>query len=161
MAKTKKTYLEKLHNNPNLPKVVEVGQKMAGKWGTTKPTDTMLIPSPLEVDEVMRKIPYGKLITTTQIRKYLCKKHKTTIACPLTTGIFTSIAAYAAEELKNKNQQYTPYWRTIKEKGEINSKYPGGPEYQKNLLEQEGHKIIIKNKKYFVDDYEKHIFNIN
>jgi len=161
IKKTKKTWIEKLHNNPNLPKIVEVTEKMAGKWGTTKAGDTMLIPSPLEVDNVMKTIPFGKLITNKQIRNYLCKKHKTTITCPLTTGIFTSIAAHAAEEMKNNGQQHTPYWRTIKENGEINPKYPGGTNYQKELLEQEGHKIIIKGKKYFVADYEKHIINIS
>jgi len=34
-------------------------------------------------------------------------------------------------------------------------KYPGGIENQKKLLEQEGHQIIQKGKKYLVPDYEK------
>lgn len=49
----------------------------------------------------------------------------------------------------------TPYWRTIKTGGIINEKYPGGLEYQRQLLEQEGHAVIQKGKKYIVVDHEK------
>jgi alkylated DNA nucleotide flippase Atl1 len=47
----------------------------------------------------------------------------------------------------------TPYWRTLKKDGELNEKYPDGIEGQKALLEAEGHTIIQKGKKYFVQDY--------
>ena len=35
----------------------------------------------------------------------------------------------------------TPYWRTLKSKGELNQKYPGGVETQTARLEAEGHTI--------------------
>ncbi len=58
----------------------------------------MVIPSPIEVSQIMKKIPKGKLITINEIRNILAKKYNTTIACPMTTGIFTWISANAAEE---------------------------------------------------------------
>jgi hypothetical protein len=55
----------------------------------------------------------------------------------------------------------TPYWITLKVNGELNPKYPGGIEVQKELLEKEGPIVIQKgriNKKYYVKDYEKVLF---
>ncbi len=46
---------------------------------------------------------------------------------------------------------------------ELNAKYPGGVEAQKEKLEAEGHTIIRKgrtNIRYFVKDYEKALFEI-
>jgi len=79
----------------------------------TKIGDTVVIPSPIEMNEIMHKVPKGKLITINGIRKTLAKKHNATIACPITTGIFVRIAAEATAEdmAKGKN---TPYWRTLK-----------------------------------------------
>ena len=51
-----------------------------------------------------------------------------------------------------------PYWRTLKAHGELNAKYPGGIEAQKEKLEAEGHTIIQKGRKnirYYVKDYER------
>jgi len=153
----KKTWSLKLRDNKGLPKVEEITPKMAGRWGT-KSGDTMVIPAPVEVDEIMRKVPKGKLITINEIRSVLARKHKATIACPMTTGIFVWISANAAEEEREEGKKdITPYWRTLKTGGEINPKYPGGVEKQKRLLEEEGHKIVKKGKKYIVQDYEKYL----
>jgi alkylated DNA nucleotide flippase Atl1 len=127
---------------------------MSKKWGT----GTVVIPAPIEVDQLMRKVPKGKLTTINEIRSALAVKHKATIGCPLTTGIFAWISAHAAEEQKRQGTaDVTPYWRTLKTGGFLNEKYPGGVESQKQLLEQEGHTIIKKGKKYLVKDYLKAI----
>jgi len=110
----------------------------------------------MEVNEMMRRVPEGKVITLNEIRAALAKKHGATIGCPLTTGIFAWVAANAAEEERQKGEKdITPYWRTLKTGGVINPKYPGRVEAQKKLLEKEEHKIIQKGKKYVVADYEK------
>ncbi len=156
MAK-RKSWQEKLMDSKGLPKIVNVTSKMAGKWGT-KEGDTVVIPSPLEVDEIMKKVPRGKLITINEIRSFLAQKHNATICCPITTGIFARISAEASAEAKAEGKKnVTPYWRTLKKGGVINEKYPGGIEYQKELLEKEGHKVIKKGKKYVVYDFEKHL----
>ena len=157
MTKKRKSWQEKLMNNKGLPKVEKITPKMAGKWGA-KVGDTVVIPAPIEVDEIMRKVPKGKLITINEIRTTLAKKHNATIGCPITTGIFARIAAEAAaERVAEGKKDITPYWRTLKAGGVINEKYPGGVDAQKKLLEEEGHKVIQKGKKYVVVDFEKHL----
>jgi len=148
----KKTWSEKLKDSKGLPKVEKITDKMSKRWGE----GTVVIPAPLEVDEMMREVPEGKLITIDQIRSALARKHGATIGCPLTTGIFAWVAANAAEEEREKEKKdITPYWRTLKAGGVINAKYPGGVEGQRRLLEKEGHKVIQKGKNYVVFDYEK------
>jgi len=148
----RKSWSEKLNDSKGLPKVEKITGKMSKRWGT----GTVAIPAPMEVDEIMRGVPEGKLITINEIRKALAKKQGATIGCPITTGIFAWIAANAAEEQRQKGRRdTTPYWRTLKTGGEINPKYPGGVEAQKKLLEKEGHKVVPKGKKCVVVDYEK------
>jgi alkylated DNA nucleotide flippase Atl1 len=152
MPKAKKSWAEKLADNKGLPKVVEITDKMSKRWGT----GTLVIPAPIEVDAIMKKVPEGKLVTINDIRAALAKKHNASIGCPITTGIFAWVAAHAAEEQMHEGKKnVTPYWRTLKTGGEINPKYPGGVEAQKKLLEKEGHNVIQKGKKYIVADYEK------
>jgi len=156
MAK-RKSWSEKLKDNKGLPKVAKITGKMSRRWGT----GTVVIPAPIEVDEMMRRVPEGKLITINEIRAALARKHKATIGCPITTGIFAWVAANAAEERRQEGgRENTPYWRTLKTGGVINEKYPGGVEGQKKLLEKEGHKVIQQGKKYVVADYEKSLARI-
>lgn len=152
MAYQKKSWKEKLMDDKDLPKVVKIEGKMTKRWGK----GTCVIPAPREVDEIMKKVPKGKLITINQIREKLAKKHRATIGCPITTGIFARIAAEAAaEETAEGKKKITPYWRTLKAGGIINEKYPGGVEGQKKLLEKEGHQVRQKGKKYRVMNFEK------
>ncbi len=157
MAKKNKSWQEKLADSKGLPKVEQITPKMAGRWGT-KVGDTVAIPALIEVDEIMKKVPKGKLITINDVRTTLARNHNATIGCPITTGIFARIATEAAAEVVAEGKKnITPYWRTLKAGGEINEKYPGGVEAQKKLLEKEGHKVIQKGKKYVVADFEKYL----
>ena len=153
----KKTWKEKLLDSKDLPKVVKIEGKMSTRWGT----GTVVIPAPIEVDGIMKKVPKGKLITINEIREILAKRYKASIGCPMTTGIFAWIASHAAYEDKQEGKKkFTPYWRTLKTKGEINPKYPGYIDEIKDLLEAEGHKVKIKGKKCFVEDYDKKLARI-
>jgi len=153
MAK-KKSWVEKLNDSKDLPKVVEITGKMSKRWGE----GTVVIPAPLEVDGIMKRIPEGKLITIREIRCALAQKHHATISCPITTGIFAWISANAAEEKKEKGEENTtPYWRTLKSDGSLNEKYPGGIDQQKFYLELEGHQVIKKRKKYYIHNYQNKI----
>ena len=152
MAYKRKTWREKLHDSKDFPRVVEIDDTMSKRWGT----GTVVIPKPLEVDSIMKRIPKGKLITINQIREKLAKKHNATIGCPITTGIFARIAAEVGEEdRKMGKKKFTPYWRTLKTGGVINEKYPGGYIGQKKILEKEGHNVIQKGKKYAVENFEE------
>ena len=154
MAKAKISWQEKLVDSKGLPKVSEINDKMSKRWGP----GTVVIPAPIEVDEIMKKIPQGRVITTGQIREVLAKKHNATIGCPLTTGIFAWVAAHAAEEARAQGKtDITPYWRTLKTGGELNEKYPGGIEAQATRLKEEGHEIEPGRGKKppRVKDYER------
>src|ERR1044071_3668727 len=113
----KKTWREKLEDSKGLPKVGKIEGRMSQRWGC----GTMVVPAPREVDEIMRQVPKGKLITINEIRAILASKHNVTIGCPITTGIFAWIAANAAEEASSRNgARVTPYWRTLRSGGELN-----------------------------------------
>ena len=156
-AKPRKSWQEKLADSKDLPKVEKITEKMSKKWGR----GTVVIPAPKEVDEIMKKVPKGKIITINQIREVLAQKHNATIGCPMTTGIFAWIAANAAEEAAREGKKnITPYWRTLKTGGVINQKYPGGAEAQKKLLEKEGQKVMQKGKKCVVLDFEKYLLKV-
>jgi len=151
MAK-KMTWREKLMDGKDLPKVVSLPDNARKHWKG----DTMAIPSPMEVNEIMAGVPEGKVITLGEIRQMVARKHGADIGCPLTCGIFSWIAAHAAaEESAAGRQEITPYWRTLKTWGELNPKYPGGIEEQKKRLEAEGHRVIIKGNKYLVENYQE------
>ncbi len=147
----KKSWQEKLVDDKGLPKVEKITAKMSKRWGT----GTVVIPAPREVDEIMKKVPKGKLTTINQIREALARKHGATIGCPITTGIFAWIAAHAAEEAAAEGKKdITPYWRTLKSKGELNEKYPGGIKAQAARLKAEGHTVLPGNPPK-VKDFEK------
>jgi len=155
-SKRRRSWQEKLADDQGLPKVEKITGKMSKRWGT----GTVVIPAPREVDEIMRKVPKGKLTTINQIRTILAKKHGATIGCPITTGIFAWVAAHAAEEAAAEGKKrITPYWRTLKSTGELNEKYPGGVEAQLAHLRKEGHTIEPgKGKKPpRVKDFEKYL----
>jgi len=157
MAKAKKTWREKLHDSKGLPKVVKLTKAQSKKMGA----ETLAIPSPEEIDEIMRKVPKGKLITINEMRRRVAIKHDADAGCPITTGIFAWIAAYAAEEERAEGKKrITPYWRTLKLKGEINPKYPGGLNSQIKHLLDEGFEVIVRGKKTFVSGYEKFLVKL-
>jgi alkylated DNA nucleotide flippase Atl1 len=150
----RKTWREKLLDSKGLPKVVKLNENARKHWKA----DTMAIPSPMEVNDIMSGVPEGSLITIAQIREIVARKHGADIGCPLTCGIFSWIAAHAAvEQAEEGRTGMIPYWRTLKTSGELNPKYPGGIEEQKKRLEAEGFTVIPKAKRYVVRNYQKYI----
>ena len=156
--KRPKSWQEKLADSKGLPKVVEINDRMSKRWGV----GTVCIPAPIEVDEIMKKVPRGKLITVNQIRETVARKHGATIGCPLTTGIFLNIVAKAAEEAAAEGEQnITPYWRTLKSGGQLNENYPGGVESQATHLREEGHIVETgRGKKLRVKDFERALVEV-
>lgn len=151
----KKTFNEKLNFAGDLPKVKDLWDRP--DFVARYKANTMLIASPMQYNDIMAKVPNGKLITTDKIRKYLALKEGADITCSLTASIFINICANAAAERGDKD---FPWWRTVKAKGELNEKYPGGIDMQKLRLEMDGFQIVKKGKGYAVKDYEKYLWEI-
>ena len=120
----------------------------------------MYFAPPIDYDNIMRQVPRGKVVTVGKIREYFAKLKGADFTEPITAGIFVSIAAWASYQ---RSEDETPYWRTLKANGELNEKYPGGAEAQREKLEAEGHTVIQKgrkNIKYYVKDYEDVLFDL-
>jgi hypothetical protein len=109
----------------------------------------------------MNQVPKGQLTTVSRIAETLARAHAATVGCSVTTGIFAWIAAYAANEAERKGKKRVfPYWRVLKAGGELNSKYPGGVENLIGRLESEGHEVLQRGRRYFVQDYERKLANL-
>jgi hypothetical protein len=148
MARAKKSWREKLADSKDLSKIIKPKGKGAAQYG-----DRMLVPAPLQVDALMKKVRKGKVMTIAQMRVKLAIENAATSACPLCSGIFAWVSAHAAQEAEDEGRKrITPWWRTVKAKGELNPKYPGGMEEQAKRLRKEGHKIVKRGKKWFVDE---------
>ena len=152
-----KNFNAMLHKDAGMPKIqIVTDEATIKRYGGEK----MYFAPPIIYDAIMKSIPEGYLVTVGEIRSYLANTNNADFTDPMTAGIFVSIAAWASEQ---RNNDKTPYWRTLKTNGELNPKYPGGAEQQKRLLESEGHTIIKRgrtNIRYYVEDYETKLFTL-
>lgn len=162
MTYKRKSWSEKLRESKNMPKTLAFDPrfpcgKALQKMGA-RPGDSVVLAPGVEVDEMMRSVPRGKVITINEICARLAERHGAKYCCTLTTGIFITIAAHAAEEAMARGEEnITPYWRTLKAGGFLNDKFPGGAEAQKRRLEKEGFRVIAKGKRYYVSGYQSHL----
>ena len=153
----KKDFNAMLNDSKDMPKVqIITDPKSIEKYGGNK----MYFAPPADYDSVMKLVPCGKLITVGKIREYFARENGADFTDPITAGIFVSIAAWASFQ---RSGDETPYWRTLKANGELNEKYPGGVEAQRERLEAEGHTIVRKgrtNFRYYVKEYESSLFEL-
>ncbi len=112
------------------------------------PKGMMYISTPEEIVNIIRTIPKGKAISSKELTHILSQQHNVDYTCGLTTGIFISIIANYVEQENIKN---IPYWRITKEHGLLYDSYLREPSIQKEYLDKEGHKIIKKNNKYYIN----------
>lgn len=153
----KKDFNAMLRDAKDMPKIqILTDEASIRKYGGER----MYFAPPAAYDALMKRIPQGKVITVGALREHLARENDADFTDPITAGIFVSIAAWASYQ---RSGDETPYWRTLKANGELNAKYPGGVEAQKEMLEKEGHTVIQKgrtNIRYYVRDYEKALFTL-
>lgn len=153
----KKDFNAMLHDSKDMPKLqIVTDEKTIKKYGGNR----MYFAPPIDYDRVMKRISAGKLTTVGAIREHFARHNDADFTEPITAGIFVSIAAWASHQ---REDDQTPYWRTLKAKGELNPKYPGGVAAQREKLEAEGHTIVErgrKNLRYYVQDYEQALYNL-
>lgn len=125
----KKDFNAMLNDSKDMPKMqIITDEKSIVRYGG----DRMYFAPPTAYDEVMKKIPFGRLTTVGEIRAHFARHNDADFTEPITAGIFVSIAAWASHQ---RTEDKTPYWRTLKADGELNAKYPNGIEEQKARLE--------------------------
>lgn len=119
MAKAKKTWGEKYAEyNAKGPIVKPVVKDMMGM----KKGQSMLIPTPELVSDVIKEIPKGEVKDTSYIRWKLSERVGSEISCPITTGLFLRIAVEAAHEDYEAGcpmNELMPFWRVIGEKAPL------------------------------------------
>ena len=142
----KKDFNAMLADNKDMPKIkIITDEKSIEKYGGSR----MYFSPPANYDTVMKQVPEGKLITVGMLRDFFARKAGADFTDPITAGIFVSIAAWASEQREDNK---TPWHRTLKADGELNPKYPGGCLRQKgssrgggshsNNKRQDKHKIF-------------------
>jgi hypothetical protein len=142
---------------PSAPEVVELPPNSPVAWGR----GTMVIVTPKIIDTLVNSVPKGRLITIGEMRKKFARDYDTGTTCPLTTGIFLRIVAEAAEVDRQEGKaSVTPYWRVVRDTGEMIDKFPGGIEAHAEKLKAEDFEIVItgrKGNKLVVADLEAHL----
>lgn len=137
MAK-KKTAREKLH----IDRQPEIGDIMRPPHLKQYGPGKMLIPTPLQVDAIIREIPEGQVRRMKEVGDDLAQRAGADMSCPMCMGIFWRLAAEAAEEDRAEGREdLTPYWRVIKTDGKLNEKLPGGLTAHAARLTAEGHRL--------------------
>lgn len=153
----RKDFNAMLRQDNGMPKIqIVTDQATIQKYGGER----MYFAPPIAYDALMRAVPRGKVITLGEIRAHLARQNGADFTDPITAGIFVSIAAWASAQRAGDE---TPYWRTLKAGGELNPKYPGGVQAQRERLEAEGHTVLRKGRKhlrYYVKDYQKVLFDL-
>ena len=113
----------------------------------------MVKPSTDTVKEVVRKIRKGKLATLEQLREKIASDFGVETACPASTT--------KALQVLSKESRPVCYWRIVKKKGELISKFPEGVEGHASLLEKEGFEIDFGKKNPVVVGYDKKLIKLS
>jgi alkylated DNA nucleotide flippase Atl1 len=153
-----KTWREKLQGYAHLPQVKAMPDALIARLGE----GTIGLPSPRMVLKLMKSVPKGRLITMAELSDAVGQELQASCGCVVTTSIFAALvsqAAYEAEQADDKAHM-APFWRVLKNGGELNGKYPGGIEGLSERLEAEGHHVIQRGKRYFVQDFERRLFTL-
>jgi hypothetical protein len=145
MPRKKRTWAEKLAE-------AKAKKDLPRKFHCDKSGMHMYVPSVTELEQEIRRVRKGKVLTIKQMTQKLTERHGVDMASPMTIGIFAWIIANAADEQEKAGaKRVVPWWRLVKTGGELNPKYPGGVNAQRARLQAEGHRIVQKGKKHLVE----------
>jgi uncharacterized protein YdeI (YjbR/CyaY-like superfamily)/alkylated DNA nucleotide flippase Atl1 len=138
MANRKKTAVQK--RDQHRPPFV---QTLETALGPAYPAGRMLISQPLDLQAIICEVPLGKVLSLGSLRARLARDLDADYTCPMTTGIFLRILAEAADE---ESRTDVPWWRVVRDNGQLIDKLPGGTERQATLLEAEQVSLLRKGK---------------
>ena len=85
----KKDFNAMLNDNKDMPKIqIITDEKSIEKYGGNR----MYFAPPIDYDQAMKQVPYGKVITVGKIREYFARQNQADFTEPITAGIFVSIS---------------------------------------------------------------------
>ncbi len=103
----KKDFNAMLHDSKDMPKFqIITDQKSIEKYGGNK----MYFAPPIDYDKVMKRVPYGKVITVGKIREHFAKLSGADFTEPITAGIFVSIVAWASYQRSEDERKRVNLW---------------------------------------------------
>ncbi len=136
--KRRKSAREKIYQAKEA-RILPIPAAMERRWGR----GLMLIPTPLELEALMREIPFGIVVSVGEIRQELARRHSVELTCPLVTELFWRMIAEAAvEDDRDGVEGITPYWRVVRDDGSLNARLPGGVRVQADRLLREEHVLL-------------------
>jgi alkylated DNA nucleotide flippase Atl1 len=144
-----KTAVQKRDEAP--PPHVEV---LAAAKGPRHPAGRMLVASPLEIYEVVERIPPRRVLTLTDLRATMATKFWADYTCPATTDQCLRIVTEAAHEERGQAGPPLPTWRVVRDDGSLIDQQPGGAEAQAARLEAEGVDIFRFGGRLLVGNVE-------
>lgn len=91
----KKDFNAMLHRATDMPRIQLVTDAATvQKYGGAR----MYFAPAADYDAVMKRVPFGKVLTVGKIREYFARKNGADFTDPITAGIFVSISAWASAQ---------------------------------------------------------------
>jgi hypothetical protein len=109
----------------------------------------MFIATPQIIDNYIKQIPKGKIVSVQTMRKDLAIENKADYTCPVTTGIFLRIVAEANFEKyqqTNSIKNITPFWRVVEPNSTLSEKLTFGKGFIINQRQAEKTNVNINDK---------------
>ena len=131
----RKTWTQKLENGRSAERVILEKPYCGVPAGTV-----MLVSTPREVEQYIRAIPPGVVVSPRTLRDDLAAQHGAETTCPTTTGIFLRIVSEAALEQVAAGAdwaQVAPFWRVVDPESPTAQKISGGPDLIRKMRAQE------------------------
>ena len=117
------------------PKIVDIPTKMEKFYGKGK----MLHPTVEEIEEIIKTIPKGYVVTIDAIAKRLAKTFNTDVTCPMRTG---NAIKRISERYSSTNINYKiPFWRVIRSDMQVVK--TKNHEFWASKIEDEGFKLLF------------------
>ncbi|MEZ4361241.1 MAG: hypothetical protein R3B48_13740 [Kofleriaceae bacterium] len=102
------------------------------------PAGRRLLPSPLELEELIRRIPRGRVLRLAEARATLAIKFRADYACAKSVHSALLLVAEAAREERGRAGPPTPYWRVVNDDGSLVRALPDGEAHLAAKLEEDG-----------------------
>ena len=133
--------------HPDQDTIVDISGNMERFFGCS---GKMLKPCAASVAALVKKIPEHQLATTDALRRHLAARFEVQVTCP--SDFKQALLAVAGGPGGD-----VPYWRVVKQNGELSSRFPGGAAAQAERLRQEGFTIDTGGKKTRVVHFKQNL----